>query len=45
MFPFTFIPGFMAPLALALHVLVFRALRADKRESTRRASTTAAVRS
>jgi hypothetical protein len=28
MFPFTFIPGFMAPLAMALHVLAFRALRA-----------------
>lgn len=25
-YPFTFIPGFMAPLALALHVLAFRAL-------------------
>jgi hypothetical protein len=25
MFPFTFIPGFMAPLALALHILAFRA--------------------
>lgn len=28
MFPFTFIPGFMAPLAMALHVLAVRALRA-----------------
>lgn len=27
-YPFTFIPGFMAPLALALHVLAFRAFRA-----------------
>lgn len=27
-YPFTFIPGFMAPLALALHLLAFRALRA-----------------
>jgi AhpD family alkylhydroperoxidase len=27
-FPFTFIPGFMAPLALVLHVLSIRALRA-----------------
>jgi hypothetical protein len=26
-FPFTFIPGFMAPLAMMLHVLTFRALR------------------
>jgi hypothetical protein len=30
MFPFTFIPGFMAPLAMMLHVLAFRALRAAK---------------
>jgi hypothetical protein len=29
-YPFTFIPGFMAPLALALHILAFRAfLNAD----------------
>ena len=28
MFPFSFIPGFMAPLAMMLHVLAFRALRA-----------------
>ena len=27
MFPFSFIPGFMAPLAMMLHVLAFRALR------------------
>jgi hypothetical protein len=27
-FPFTYIPGFMAPLAMMLHVLAFRALRA-----------------
>lgn len=26
LFPFTFIPGFMAPLALAIHILAFRAL-------------------
>jgi hypothetical protein len=26
-FPFTFIPGFMAPLAMMLHVLTFRAVR------------------
>ena len=30
MFPFTFIPGFMAPLAMMLHVLAFRALRAAR---------------
>jgi hypothetical protein len=28
MFPFTFIPGFMAPFAMTLHILAFRALRA-----------------
>ena len=28
MFPFSFIPGFMAPLAMTLHVLAFKALRA-----------------
>ncbi len=28
MFPFSYIPGFMAPLAMTLHVLAFRALRA-----------------
>lgn len=27
LYPFTFIPGFMAPLALTLHVLAFRAMR------------------
>lgn len=27
LFPFTFIPGFMAPLAFTLHVLAFRAFR------------------
>ncbi len=27
-FPFSYIPGFMAPLAMMLHVLAFRALRA-----------------
>lgn len=32
LYPFTFIPGFMAPLALALHILAFRALvRRDDR--------------
>lgn len=30
-FPFTYIPGFMAPLALTLHVLAIRALRAKLR--------------
>jgi hypothetical protein len=30
-FPFTFIPGFMAPLALVLHVLSIRALREKQR--------------
>ena len=30
MFPFSFIPSFMAPLAMMLHVLAFRALRAAK---------------
>ncbi len=30
MFPFSFIPGFMAPLAMMLHVVAFRALRAVK---------------
>lgn len=29
-FPFTFIPGFFAPLAAVLHVLAIRALRIDK---------------
>jgi hypothetical protein len=28
MFPFSYIPGFMAPLAMMLHVLAFRAIRA-----------------
>lgn len=28
-FPFSFIPGLMAPLALVLHVLVFRAMRIE----------------
>jgi hypothetical protein len=28
-YPFTFVPGFMAPLALTLHILAFRALRAS----------------
>ena len=30
-FPYTFIPGFMAPLAMMLHVLTFRALSARSR--------------
>ena len=30
MFPFTFIPGFMAPLALTLHLLAFRAMRTHR---------------
>ncbi len=30
-FPFTYIPGFFAPLALTLHVLAIRALRAELR--------------
>ena len=30
-FPYTFIPGFMAPLAMMLHVLTFRALRRQAR--------------
>ena len=30
-FPFTYIPGFLAPLALTLHVLAIRALRAELR--------------
>jgi hypothetical protein len=34
LFPFTFIPGFMAPLAMMLHVLAFRALRATKPAKT-----------
>ena len=29
-YPFTFVPGFMAPLALALHVLAFQAFRAGR---------------
>ena len=32
-FPFTYIPGFMAPLALVLHVLSIRALRARMRSA------------
>jgi hypothetical protein len=34
MFPFSFIPGFMAPFAMGLHLLVFRALRAGKRAAS-----------
>jgi hypothetical protein len=30
LFPFTYILGFMAPLALALHILAFRALRVPR---------------
>jgi hypothetical protein len=37
-FPFTFIPGFMAPLALVLHVITIRALRAKQRVQNRVAS-------
>jgi hypothetical protein len=36
MFPFTFIPGFMAPLALALHILAFRAFLPSTFHSSRR---------
>lgn len=32
-FPFTFIPGFMAPLALTLHILAFRAFRINSDSS------------
>jgi len=28
-YPFTFVPGFMAPLAMTLHILAFRAFRAS----------------
>jgi len=28
-YPFTFIPGFMAPLAMTLHILAFRAFRSE----------------
>ena len=34
-FPFTYIPGFMAPLALVLHVLSIRGLRARLRNARR----------
>jgi hypothetical protein len=34
-YPFTFIPGFMAPLALALHLLAFRAFRSQAHEVAR----------
>jgi hypothetical protein len=37
-FPFTYIPGFLAPLALVLHVLAIRALRARIRLQTLAAS-------
>lgn len=33
-FPFTFIPGFLAPLALVLHVLAIRAIRSGHRLAT-----------
>jgi hypothetical protein len=32
-FPFSFIPGFMVPLALILHVLAFRAMRASSSDN------------
>jgi hypothetical protein len=35
MFPFSYIPGFMAPLAMMLHVLTFRALRAGAADNSR----------
>ena len=38
MFPFSYIPGFMAPLAMMLHVLAFRALRAANTASAAAAS-------
>ena len=33
MFPFTFIPGFMAPLAMTIHILAFRAFTARGRRA------------
>lgn len=39
-FPFTYIPGFLAPLALTLHVLAIRALRAELRARRPAASST-----
>jgi hypothetical protein len=36
MFPFTFIPGFMAPLAMTLHILAFRAFLPSTFPSSRR---------
>jgi hypothetical protein len=33
-FPFGYIPGFMAPLAMMLHVLAFRALRRANRAAS-----------
>ena len=35
-YPFTFIPGFMAPLALALHILAFRSFGAGNAAATER---------
>jgi hypothetical protein len=35
-YPFTFIPGFMAPLAMALHVLAFRAFAAGNDAASQR---------
>lgn len=34
-YPFSYIPGFLAPLALTLHVLAIRALRARRRDRVR----------
>jgi len=42
-FPFTFIPGFMAPLAMMLHVLTFRSLRAAGHSNAPRVRAAAAV--
>jgi hypothetical protein len=33
LFPYTFIPGFLAPLAVLLHVLAIRGLRSTKSQS------------
>jgi hypothetical protein len=40
MFPFTYIPGFMAPLAMMLHILAFQALRTSKASHPARAEDT-----
>lgn len=42
-FPYTFIPGFMAPLAMMLHVLTFRALRAKARATSPELGAVAAI--